>query len=81
MESRMDEMCAEVRNTASNIAELLAFMKRGLETPQCAPANVKVCTLNLSEIAFGDDVHHKTQVPRMASQYYVAVYVISCRHT
>lgn len=34
METRMDQMCVEVKNTASNIAELLAFMKRGVESPQ-----------------------------------------------
>lgn len=31
METRMDEVWAEVKNTASNIAELLAFVKRSAE--------------------------------------------------
>lgn len=31
METRMDEVCEEVRNTASNIAELLEIVKRNAE--------------------------------------------------
>lgn len=30
----MDEVCAEVKNTTSHIAELLAIVKRSAEVPQ-----------------------------------------------
>lgn len=60
MESRIDEMCAEVKNTAQGIAELLAFMKRGVETPQGAVLDVKHQQMCTSEVPCDPEVAQKT---------------------
>lgn len=62
METRMDEVCAEVKNIASNIAELLAFVKRTVETPLRAIADGKLQQQNIGEVPYCHDVTPKTPV-------------------
>lgn len=56
----MDEVCHEVKNTASNIVELLVFMKRSVEGPQHAIPDAKEQCHSLSKMSNGDDAWLKT---------------------
>lgn len=61
MESCMDEMCAEVKNTALSIAELIAFMKRGVETSHGALSDAKTQQLGASKVPGGPEVALKPE--------------------
>lgn len=62
MESRMDEVCAEMKNTASNIAQILAFVKRTVENHDPLIPNPNPDVRNVADLPYSSKTTSKTPV-------------------